>query len=502
MRRVMSAVIAALAALIAIAGALLLTGQNAIVVTHGVSMNPVYYQGDMVVVARMPSYHVGQIVAYEMQGRNFVVLHRIIGGNADGFVFKGDNNQSTDPTRPTQKDLLGRAVLHIPAGGLWLQRIASPTALSTYAFLLLAGGGTAVERRRRRRRHTMSGKAQHGGVTSCLATLSPALRAAAAAAAIIGVGAVALAALAWTARGVQSTTTQQSSPRQMTFAYSAQVPRTAAYDGTTASSPDPIFRNLANTVEVRYTYRGPPGTISMTALLSTAGGWHSSVPLTAATPVDGTQYDGSVQLNLSALGARAQAAAAVTGLPQSQVLLTLAPTVTPTTGKAFEPTLALDLTPLQLALAGGPSTLTVTDSTKSSSTVLTPPAVSLMGHQLAVSNARPLSLWLLALSLLIAVDVALMARQARRLEEGAVIRRRYGSLLVVVQPISASPGRPLVDVTEMKTLAKLAERYGLLILCWTRSGVETFVVQDENTTYRYRTGTAASFPVAHVATDA
>ena len=125
-----------------------------------------------------------------------------------------------------------------------------------------------------------------------------------------------------------------------------------------------------------------------------------------------------------------------------------------------------------------------------------------MGHQLAVSNARPLSLWLLALSLLIAVDVALMARQARRLEEGAVIRRRYGSLLVVVQPISASPGRPLVDVTEMKTLAKLAERYGLLILCWTRSGVETFVVQDENTTYRYRTGTAASSPVAHVATDA
>jgi hypothetical protein len=289
----------------------------------------------------------------------------------------------------------------------------------------------------------------------------------------------------------------------MTFAYSAQVPRTAAYDGTTASSPDPIFRNLANTVEVRYTYRGTPGTITMTALLSTAGGWHSSVLLKAATPVAGTQYDGAVQLNLSALAARAQAAAAVTGLPESQVLLTLAPTVTPTTGKAFEPTLALDLTPLQLALAGGPSTLTVTDSaTKTSSTVLAPPALSLMGHQLAVSNARPLSLWLLLLSLLTATGTALMARQARRLEEGAVIRRRYGSLLVVVQPISTPPGRPLVDVTEMKTLAKLAERYGLLILCWTRSGVETFVVQDESTTYRYRAGTATSSPVAHVATGA
>ena len=141
MRRIMSAVVAALAVLLAIAAALLLTGHNAIVVTHGVSMNPLYYQGDMVVVARMPSYHVGQIVAYHMQGRDFVVLHRIIGGDAGGFVFKGDNNQSTDPTRPTQKELLGRAVLHIPAGGLWLERITSPTALSTYAFLLLAGAG-------------------------------------------------------------------------------------------------------------------------------------------------------------------------------------------------------------------------------------------------------------------------------------------------------------------------------------------------------------------------
>jgi signal peptidase len=63
-----------------------------------------------------------------------VVLHRIIGGDAGGFVFNGDNNLSTDPTRPTQKELLGRAVLHIPAGCLWLERVASPTALSIYAW--------------------------------------------------------------------------------------------------------------------------------------------------------------------------------------------------------------------------------------------------------------------------------------------------------------------------------------------------------------------------------
>jgi hypothetical protein len=49
-------------------------------------------------------------------------------------------------------------------------------------------------------------------------------------------------------------------------------------------------------------------------------------------------------------------------------------------------------------------------------------------------------------------------------------------------------GRPVVDVTDFATLARLADRYGLLVLHWSRSGVETFVVQDEGTTFRYRTG--------------
>jgi hypothetical protein len=36
------------------------------------------------------------------------------------------------------------------------------------------------------------------------------------------------------------------------------------------------------------------------------------------------------------------------------------------------------------------------------------------------------------------------------------------------------------------TLARLAERYGLLVTHWTRDGVATYLVRDEATTYRYR----------------
>jgi signal peptidase I len=71
-----------------------------IVVTSGVSMNPVYYQGDLVVVANSGSYEIGEIAAYPVPGRDFLALHRIIAGDASGFTFKGDNNQSIDPSLP------------------------------------------------------------------------------------------------------------------------------------------------------------------------------------------------------------------------------------------------------------------------------------------------------------------------------------------------------------------------------------------------------------------
>jgi hypothetical protein len=74
------------------------------------------------------------------------------------------------------------------------------------------------------------------------------------------------------------------------------------------------------------------------------------------------------------------------------------------------------------------------------------------------------------------------------MREGEAIRRRYASMLARVQPVPIPAGHRVIDVTTFPTLAKLADRYGLLVLHWARSDVETFIVQDENTTYRYRAG--------------
>lgn len=480
----------AAAVLAACAAIVLVSGQAAIVITHGVSMNPVYHQGDLVIVARAASYSVGDIAAYELPGKSEVALHRIIGGDESAFVFKGDNNQSVDPLRPRGHDLAGRAVFHIPQGGLWLQTLTSPPVLGLLAFALLAGGGAATTHsRRKRRRAAMSRHINTRSVTRpSLGSLPSSLRISTAIGTILAVAGVALGVLAWSGPLEEPSTSQIKSGTRMDFSYTADVGQSPAYDGTTANSPEPVFRKLANAADVHFTYHGEPGTVTVTADLSTPAGWHSTVPLDGPSTFTGNDYDGTVLLDLATLEAKALAASAVTGLPAGPLSIALTPAVKTATGAEFRPELKLNLTPLQLALAGAPDTLTVTDTTTTQQTVLAPRMIELNGVGTSAVAARVVSAVLLLAALAIGAIILVFARRTTPGDEGTAIRRRYAALLVRVHPMPAPHGRPVIDVTTFPTLAKLAERYGLLVLHWSRSGVETFVVQDENITYRYRAG--------------
>ncbi|WP_138444664.1 signal peptidase I [Sinomonas susongensis] len=488
-RRFGLALLGLAASVVALAAAALLSGQFSAVSTHGVSMNPVYYQGDLVIVQRAPAYSVGEIVAYRVPGSGTVVLHRIIGGNAEsGFIIKGDNNQSTDVVKPTPQQILGHAVLHIPHGGAVLNTITSPWVLALVAFALVAGGGTgAMTRRRRRRARRSTAVSRH--LTSPKTGLWHIPRASLAAgglAAILLVGGAAAAATAWTPVA-QPATPGALQGAVMQFSYSAAVGRTPAYDGPTASSPDPIFRKVANTVEVRMDYSGQPGTIAVTAELSNSGGWHTTLPLSAPAQFSGTRHESTVALDLDTLDARAQAGAAATGTPANPVEVTLTAVIHRTSGEDFAPALKLRLTPQQLALDGDAKALTATAPTASQPSPGQSDTVSLLGMRLPVGTARIAVVAALLAGVAAAAVAFLLGRpSARPADPDEAIRRRYGPLLVRVHPLTSPPGRAIVDVTSFLTLAKLAERYGLLVLHWTRAGVTTYVVQDEAITYRYR----------------
>jgi hypothetical protein len=276
------------------------------------------------------------------------------------------------------------------------------------------------------------------------------------------------------------------------FSYTADVPRSPAYDDTTVRSPDPVFRALADTVDVEYSYRGEPGTVGVSAELATANGWHSTLRLSEPTTFTADHYAGRVSLDLPALQRRAEQAAAVIGVPADQVTVTVLPRFVTDSGAVFVPELPLSLSAIQLAPAN-PSSLTVKDPGSLTTSTTARRTLGLLGHEIAVTTARTASVVLLALAALIAALVTGLARLGAPANEGEAIRRRHANLLVRVEPMPTPSGRPVIDVSEFTTLVKLAERYGLLVLHWSRSNVETFVVQDESTTYRYR---AAADPEA------
>ena len=143
------------ALILAVAVALFLRSNVALLSTEGTSMAPRFHTGDLAITVSASNYAIGDIVAYKAQPGGQVVLHRIIEKAGDEYRFKGDNNSWVDPVKPTTKDLVGKLWLRVPrAGALVNVRSRSwQIALLVIAALLIFGGGAAHRTRRRRRQN-------------------------------------------------------------------------------------------------------------------------------------------------------------------------------------------------------------------------------------------------------------------------------------------------------------------------------------------------------------
>ena len=500
--------------LIVIAGAVAwacLTHRVSYVVTDGVSMRPLYRAGDLIVVARADNYRIGDIIAYRV-GR-VTVLHRVIGGDAGGFITKGDNNQSVDPARPTSTQALGRAVLHIPSGGVWLRRANSPPVIAALVFFIVIGAGGATHRRRRRgtrkrqtrqrarRGHTAMGATVastpdgllRAGMSAVLS--SPRLRAAAGVIAAVAVAGAILALPAWTRPAVRYATVEQPAAHSMTFSYAATVPLTPAYDTTIVRSPEPVFRKVAKDVAVTFGYTGPPGRTAVKVTLSTASGWHSTFPITAEETRVGAAYRGVVRLDVAALQARADAGAEATGTRATEVGVTVLPRITEASG-TFEPAFKLKLTPLALT-ADGPF---VAQDAGAPKKVARSQSLRLGGRAVAsVSTARIVSTALIFGAIVAAAACLASVRRRPSIAESIFLHHRRS--LVEVRPMAPPPDRPVVHLTEFTTMARLAKRYGLPITYWSAPESTTFAVHDDAVTYWYcvETQEPADDPLTHLA---
>ncbi|MEV6299315.1 signal peptidase I [Actinoplanes sp. NPDC051861] len=476
------------------------TGRLSYVVTQGKSMQPVYYAGDLVLITKPDMYQQGDIAAYHGAGGQMEVLHRIIGGNAEtGFVFQGDNNKDADPDKVAVDQLIGRAALHIPKVGTVLQPVLSPTGLGMIGFLFVSGG-TAVAKTRRdiprgRRKKKVKGMSGQGGsmamataIFKAVSRLHPALRVLAYATVVAGVLGLALGVLGYMKPATETVRGSGKAGEAMTFSYSADVPLSPAYDGTTVYSPDPVFRKLASVVKLQMSYQGEPGRIEVNARLSAQNGWHTTVNLSQPKQFTSQRYLDAVLLDLDTLEKRAIDAGKAIGADMGAITLAITTRIEHNDGTAFEPQIALNLAPLQLTLASGPESLLVDQSSGATGSRVQDRQIGAFGYDVVTaSQARKYAVYLLLVAIGGAVVIAMMALRHVPLRTRAQIERRYPHLIVPVEPMASPPGKPVVLVDTFPALVKLAERYGQMILTWTRpDGSDDFIVRDEGITYRYR----------------
>lgn len=115
-----------------------LGGCTTLTIVSGESMEPTYSTGDLV-VSRCGPVEVGDVIVYnppDVGGAR--VIHRIVGGDADGWVVQGDNNDFLDPWEPTDENILGSAELHLPHVGKFAAVLLSPLTWISLLIIALA----------------------------------------------------------------------------------------------------------------------------------------------------------------------------------------------------------------------------------------------------------------------------------------------------------------------------------------------------------------------------
>jgi signal peptidase I len=476
-----------------------LGGGTSYAIIVGNSMEPGLHRGDLAVVRAQSSYRPGDVVLYDSRELGTKVLHRIVRVDGGRFVLKGDNNSFLDAERPTQDQILGTLWVRAPAVGratVWLRQPPHSALLVGLVTLLALGGGLGTGAAVRR-----ASQPSKARVARSASPRVPADRPGPVAS-TLAVGVVGCVVLAFVSFGRPLThleTVEAAYAHQGRFEYEATVPRSPVYPDGHVGAGEPVFLRLVPRLRVSFTYKlesqqrvDARGTIALDARLSDGRGWERVLPLATEERFTAGEAIASGVLDLAwierivedvrDLTGSAQTAYTVAVLPRVQVAGTVGSEQVDTT---FAPALSFDFADLRLqpSFEGGEGVGPLAPREPGRGTRTTGAEVALGALSLPVATARRASLLGLAL-LLLSGGLALALRRRRRDgDEHEWIDARYGHLIVPVSRPSDHWAN-VADLNDFDSLARVADRYGRLILHLVDD--RSYVVEDGRNAYRYR----------------
>ena len=97
-----------------------LSTDTPVVAVFSNSMVPTFYKGDMVVVYNNHKVNVGDIIVFDIPGKDFPIIHRVKEINGNQIITQGDNNPVQDPWTITTDAIHGKSLFIVPALG-WVK---------------------------------------------------------------------------------------------------------------------------------------------------------------------------------------------------------------------------------------------------------------------------------------------------------------------------------------------------------------------------------------------
>jgi signal peptidase I len=488
-------------------------GATAYVIIDGNSMEPVYHQGDLVIVRRQAGYRVGEIVTYHNLDLDRNVIHRIVGLQDGRFVLQGDNNSWLDDDQPTPDRVIGKAWIHIPGLGKWLSKLQTPlgvTILAVIAGLIILSLFISRDRRIRARRDKYlsgsrlvsfsfdfpQGDAVMRNIGRQLETLVFVL--------VILLGLSLFLAFSSFTRPENLDSSSAIEYFQVgKFTYQASA-REGIYDPGGPQTGDPVFLKAACQVTLNFNYSligttisDVSGEISLRAETRDLNGWVRSFPLAAPVAFSDSNTLIQASFNPCEMMASLREIEASTQLSRPFYTLVIIPEVS-FTGQSlgrpiegtFSPELKFYLDDYQMYVLSsefpGIDPYAPYLVGKMNFSNQQPNLVQLPFFSITVRLARILAIIGLVLSLGLGAFVTVLILREIQTDPSIGISLRYGTLIVDVNEISFDIRSRLIKVDAFEDIVKLAERNSTAIMHLRRKDEHEFLVEGNSVVYSYR----------------
>jgi hypothetical protein len=320
-----------------------------------------------------------------------------------------------------------------------------------------------------------------------------------AALAFLGLGAV-----AFTRPSHKTKTVNVPYTQQVSFAYDGTAPAGPVYPSGAVHTGDPIFLQFVRQLHVQVAYslaasapQQLAGSEQLILRLSGPTGWTREQPLTAFKHFNGSHFNATATLDLGAIQSLIKQIQKLTGVAAfSGYTIAVVPRVHisgtvagQSAAGAFEPALSFRLAPPQLrpSVTGAPAggfnaaehgaVATLSSSANN---------LRVAGVTLTTKTLRSIAVGGLLLSVLAAVLLIVLIKRREPFGEAGRIQAQYGHLIVPIAGTAEDLAWAPFDVPNIESLVRLAEACDRLILHYREDTLDTYLVNDEGTVYRYQ----------------